>query len=132
VNSDQLSVNSPSTSSGQVTSEDGPPTSGLRSSFASADAKAMAGQVDPASSPQEENVEVPKLDLGELSRVEASPTLCGRDARVPSTSATLKTQGVRPPRGGTAEVLHTAAKKAARSNSRSDVQEYMRLRRNYV
>jgi hypothetical protein len=101
-------------------------------SFASADAKAMAGQVDPASSPQEENVEVPKLDLGELSRVEASPTLCGRDARVPSTSATLKTQGVRPPRGTNAQVLQDLAKKAARSNSRNDVQEYMRLRRDYV
>ena len=122
INSQQLSV----------TSEDGPQSSGLCSSFASADAKVMAGQVDPASSPQEENVEVPKLDLGELSRVEASPTLCGRDARVPSTSATLKTQGVRPPRGTNAQVLQDLAKKAARSNSRNDVQEYMRIRRNYV
>ncbi len=43
-----------------------------------------------------------------------------------------KTQGVRVSRGGAAEVLHDAAKKAAASNSRTDVHEYMRIRRSYI
>ena len=43
-----------------------------------------------------------------------------------------KTQGVRPLRDRGASALQSAAKKAARSNSRSDVHEYMRLRRLYV
>ena len=43
-----------------------------------------------------------------------------------------KTQGVRPGRDHGVGVLQSAAKKAARSNSRGDVHEYMRLRRNYV
>ena len=43
-----------------------------------------------------------------------------------------KTQGVKPSRDNGVGVLQTAAKKAAASNSRSDVQEYMRLRRNFV
>lgn len=47
-------------------------------------------------------------------------------------SATLKTQGIKPSRGDGMGVLHKAAKRAAHSNSRSDVQEYMRLRRSFV
>ena len=50
-------------------------------------------------------------------------------------SATLvsqKTQCVKPLRDHGVGILKTAAKKAARSNSRSDVHEYMRLRRGYV
>jgi len=43
-----------------------------------------------------------------------------------------KTQGVKPPPDHGAGVLQTAAKKAARSNSRTDIHEYMRLRRNFV
>ncbi|MDH4202862.1 MAG: hypothetical protein OEV87_08200 [Phycisphaerae bacterium] len=50
----------------------------------------------------------------------------------PTPHASEKTRGVRPPRGDVSQILHGAAKKAARSNSRSDVHEYMRLRRNYV
>ena len=43
-----------------------------------------------------------------------------------------KTQGVRPPRGGQAQVLKGAAGRAAKSGRRNDVHEYMRLRRGYV
>ena len=46
-------------------------------------------------------------------------------------AAPEKTQGVRVLRGG-GGVLQSAAKKAAASNSRTDVQEYMRIRRNFV
>jgi len=55
-----------------------------------------------------------------------------QDAPKLEASATPKTRGVRPPRGTNAQVLQDLAKKAAHSNSRSDVHEYMRLRRNYV
>ena len=47
-------------------------------------------------------------------------------------SATLKTRGIRPPRGTQVQVLQGLAKKAAHSNSRNDVHEYMRIRRNFV
>ena len=44
-----------------------------------------------------------------------------------------KTQGVKGTRtGGARSTLQTAAKQAADSGSRSDVQEYLRLRRNFV
>ncbi|MBL7215207.1 MAG: hypothetical protein ISS71_05970 [Phycisphaerae bacterium] len=44
-----------------------------------------------------------------------------------------KTQGVKETRtGGARSMLQTAAKQAAGSGSRSDVQEYLRLRRNFV
>ena len=44
-----------------------------------------------------------------------------------------KTQGVRETRtGGARTVLQTAAKQAAHSGSRSDVQEYLRIRRSFV
>ena len=77
--------------------------------------------------PENENADVPKQD--------ASATLCGRDARAPSASATFippKTQCVKPARDHGVGVLESAAKKAARSNSRSDVHEYMRIRRSFV
>jgi hypothetical protein len=63
---------------------------------------------------------------------QSSPPAPIQDAPKLEASATLKTRGVRPPRGSQAQVLHGAAKKAAHSNSRNDVHEYMRLRRNYV
>jgi hypothetical protein len=43
-----------------------------------------------------------------------------------------KTQGVKPSRDSGIGILQSAAKKAAASNSRTDVHEYMRLRRNFV
>ena len=43
-----------------------------------------------------------------------------------------KTQGIKPSRSNAASILQSAAKKAAISNSRSDVHEYMRIRRGYV
>ena len=49
------------------------------------------------------------------------------DAPRLEASATLKTRGVRPPRGTNAQVLQGLAKKAAHSNSRNDVHEYMRI-----
>lgn len=63
---------------------------------------------------------------------QASSPASPQDAPKLEASATLKTRGVRPPRGDVSQILHGAAKKAARSNSRNDVHEYMRLRRNYV
>ena len=60
-------------------------------------------------------------------KLEASATLTH-----PSSPCSDATRGVRPPRGDVSQVLHGAAKKAAHSNSRNDVHEYMRLRRNYV
>jgi hypothetical protein len=53
-------------------------------------------------------------------------------ASSPAPRASEKTRGVRPPRGDVSQILHSAAKKAAHSNSRNDVHEYMRLRRRYV
>jgi hypothetical protein len=53
-------------------------------------------------------------------------------ASSPTPRVSQKTQCVRPPRGDVSQILHGAAKKAARSNSRNDVHEYMRLRRSYV
>ena len=50
----------------------------------------------------------------------------------PTPQVSQKTQGVKPSRDNGIGVLQTAAKKAARSNSRNDVHEYMRLRRNFV
>ncbi|OQY04768.1 MAG: hypothetical protein B6I25_06500 [Planctomycetales bacterium 4572_13] len=53
-------------------------------------------------------------------------------ASSPTPQVSQKTQGVRPSPDHGAGVLQTAAKKAARSNSRTDIHEYMRLRRNFV
>jgi len=50
----------------------------------------------------------------------------------PENPTPSKTQGVRLSRDGGAGVLQSAAKKAAASNSRSDIHEYMRLRRSFV
>jgi len=61
-----------------------------------------------------------------------SPQQENPQASSPASQASQKTQGVRPPRENVSQILHGAAKKAAHSNSRSDVHEYMRLRRNYV
>ncbi|MBC8391448.1 MAG: hypothetical protein H8E17_02630 [Deltaproteobacteria bacterium] len=48
-------------------------------------------------------------------------------------STAAKTQGVRETRtGGARTQLQTAAKQAASSGSRSDVQEYLRIRRSFV
>ena len=70
--------------------------------------------------------------------IEQSKTTAKQSLTVPpdvpklEASATLKTQGVKPSRDRGVGVLQSAAKKAARTNSRSDVHEYMRLRRGYV
>jgi len=53
-------------------------------------------------------------------------------ASSPTPQVSTKTQGVRPSPDNGAGVLQSAAKKAARSNSRTDIHEYMRLRRNFV
>ncbi|MHC5001069.1 MAG: hypothetical protein ACYTE1_09680 [Planctomycetota bacterium] len=50
----------------------------------------------------------------------------------PTPQVSQKTQGVKPPRDNGIGVLQSAAKKAAASNSRSDVHEYMRLRRSFI
>ena len=50
-----------------------------------------------------------------------------------SLSSTVKTQGVKETRtGGARTMLQTAAKQAAHSGSRTDVQEYLRIRRSFV
>ncbi len=43
-----------------------------------------------------------------------------------------KTAGVKEPRGGARSVLAAAASQAVRTGSRTDVQEYLRLRRKFV
>lgn len=53
-------------------------------------------------------------------------------ASSPVPQVSQKTQGVKPSRSSAMGVLQSAAKKAAISNSRSDVHEYMRIRRGYV
>lgn len=63
----------------------------------------------------------PDMENAEVLKQDASATLTSQ-----------KTQGVRPGRDNGAGVLQSAAKKAAHSNSRRDVHEYMRLRRNFV
>ena len=77
-------------------------------------------------SPQEENPQAsnPTPQASSPASIPDAPKL--------EASATLKTRGVRPPRGNVSQLLHGAAKKAAHSNSRSDVHEYMRIRRGYV
>jgi hypothetical protein len=100
------------------------------------------------SSPQETNgrvgcahaeLDVKKEDVSEETQktpspLRGTPPLQGESLDNPKleASATLKTQGVRPPRTGGAEALKDAAKKAAHSNSRSDIHEYMRIRRNFI
>ena len=60
------------------------------------------------------------------------PSLALRAAGNDATRA-VKTQGVKETRtGGARTQLETAAKQAAHSGSRSDVQEYLRIRRQYV
>ncbi len=70
------------------------------------------------------------------SPLRGTPPLQG-ESNLPQASSlspqiSTKTQGVKPSRSGAIGVLQSAAKKAAASNSRSDVHEYMRLRRSYV
>ena len=71
------------------------------------------------------NEESPQEEDPQVSRLE--PQALDTEPQV-----SQKTQGVRVSRSNGAQVLQDAAKKAARSNSRSDVAEYMRLRRGYV
>ena len=59
---------------------------------------------------------------------DSTPKLC---SKVPPETPP-KTQGVKTSRDSGIGILHAAAKQAARTNSRSDVHEYMRLRRSYV
>jgi len=72
------------------------------------------------------------------SSLRGTGPLQGESLNVPKqdASATLvlkKTQGVKEPRtGGARGVLQGAARQAANSGSRSDVQEYLRLRRSFV
>ena len=64
--------------------------------------------------------EVEKLKAAEAEQLSAS-------------TATVQTQGVKESRtGGARTKLQTAARQAAVSGSRADVQEYLRLRRNFV
>ncbi|MHC4292632.1 MAG: hypothetical protein ACYSTR_10535 [Planctomycetota bacterium] len=72
---------------------------------------------------QGESLEIPKL--------EAPATLISQKTH-PSSLCSDATRGIKPSRSSAASVLQSAAKKAARSNSRSDVHEYMRIRRSFV
>ena len=57
----------------------------------------------------------------------------GRVSDRPGESGTVRTQGVKEARAtGTRSVLQNAARQAAGSGSRADVQEYLRLRRNFL
>lgn len=49
-----------------------------------------------------------------------------------TASAGAKTSGVKDKLSGTTSVLERAAKKAANTGSRADLQEYLRVRRNFV
>ena len=51
---------------------------------------------------------------------------------IPTPQVSPKTQGVKPTRDNGIGILQSAAKKAAASNSRSDVHEYMRIRRSFI
>ena len=90
-------------------------------------------------SPQEEK-ENPRKGSEALitpSPLRCTPPLQGESLGVPKLEASAalvsqKTQGVKPSRDTGVGVLQSAAKKAARSNSRSDVHEYMRIRRKFV
>lgn len=68
---------------------------------------------------------------------EQAPAAAGPAANIPApagqTDGPVKTQGVKEARTtGTRTMLQQAAKQAAGSGSRADVQEYLRLRRAYV
>lgn len=75
-----------------------------------------------------EELEALKADIKALQNAAAEVP----DASGPSGIQT-KTQGVREPLGaGRQAALEKAARAAARSGSRMDVQEYMRIRRRFV
>lgn len=50
----------------------------------------------------------------------------------PTVTASVKTSGVKDKLSGTTGILERAAKKAANSGSRTDLQEYLRARRNLI
>ena len=78
---------------------------------------------------QQQAEEVEGVGAGSVSD-RSEPT--ARQGLTVSPDTPSKTQGVKPPRDSGVGMLGSAAKKAARSNSRADVHEYMRLRRNFV
>jgi hypothetical protein len=67
-------------------------------------------------------------ELAELKgQIESSGDL------TPAVNASCKTQGVKESRaGGSRAMLEGAARRAAESGSRADIQEYLRARRRYV
>ncbi|MHC5138652.1 MAG: hypothetical protein ACYSOF_01990 [Planctomycetota bacterium] len=99
------------------------PTAGEESGGA---AHAHAEQEETKAERREPPDETPTVLDGTDGPLKRDRSACA-DALLPS-----KTQGVKPPRDSGVGVLQSAAKKAARSNSRADVYEYMRLRRNFV
>ncbi|MHC4289827.1 MAG: hypothetical protein ACYSO3_08610 [Planctomycetota bacterium] len=81
---------------------------------------------------EEELEQLKEVNQQQGEEIEQLKTSSNPQASSLTPQVSQKTQGVKPSRSGAASVLQSAAKKAARSNSRSDVHEYMRIRRGYV
>jgi len=125
VNSEQLSVNSEEDSgrAGCAHAESNEQTDVSQNELD--DLKEVNGQ-------QAAEIERLKGEVEKLQTTAKQSLTVPPEKTHPSSCCSDATRGVKPSRAGGASVLQSAAKKAATSNSRKDVHEYMRLRRNYV
>ena len=92
---------------------------------------AVSGEQLPVSS-EEESEDLKQVNTQQAEEIEKLKAEVEALKPPSSPHASQKTQGVKPSRSSAASILQSAAKKATRSNSRSDVHEYMRIRRGYV